>query len=450
MAARPTYSKYDEWRDHGFPYDVGVAMLRELRVYPAFANLAALRHNPTNAEKLRVYLERFLKDKPGTPPAAIPQVGEGPQMAPMAQMDAAAPETAPIPAEPAPAQEPRTPSEVWRLRTMPEQQAVATLPPKPEELVPLYSTSALKAVPFPNLPEELKPGRIKNIEMSTERERQHAALLPVPAAAQCIHFRDMLRLMEQKDAEGRPVPFNLKRFTFNRKTRMGGELLHVHQAVLHTEASQANPRPYVERQASRAAAAKNPSARHKPGEHWKNATRNLQMPDGSIDKCIIWLIVEINGLRVVMGRNPVPDAQDLDSRERCRRIVELSDAINAQWDAERLWAEKGQLPFVPANLEQQLRAYTDQQLDQHEDNRVGPALYRANKALRMAEGEVREMWLRKQNEALQTRGIIQRIRAERAAAATEAVQQVHLKHERKKERSNRHKAKKRKAKKRHR
>ncbi len=400
MASSPSYTKYHEWRDHGYPYDVGVALLRELRLFPAFVNLAAVRRTPQTEAKLRTYLERYLAKVPGVPPPA-PQP----------------------PADPPPpagtATEPKAPG-----LSMAAQQAVATLPPKPEEEVPVYSIGGKKAVPFENLPEELKPGRMQAISDMSERERLHAALLPVPAAAHCIHFRDMLRLMEEKDPSGKPVPFTLKRFTYNRRTRMGGELITAHQAVLHTEASQANPRSYIERQASRAATGKDPSARHKPGSHWKNATRNLQMPDGSLDKCIIWLIVEINGKRVVMGRNPVPDTAGHEPVDLCRRIVQLSDRINAHWDACQLWADKGVLPFVPANLEAKLRGYTDDQLERYLMNTVNPQRYRAHKALRTAEGDAREMWARKLNEAEQARGIIDALREERKAAARAKAEQV--------------------------
>ncbi len=114
-----------------------------------------------------------------------------------------------------------------------------------------------------------------------------------------IHFRDMLTLMDQQDAEGRPVPFSLTHYTHNRKTLEGGRRVELPQALHLTEAALPNPRTYTQRQASKAAQAQNPRSRHRPGDHWRNATRNLLLPDGTIHKCIIWLITEFNGMRVI-------------------------------------------------------------------------------------------------------------------------------------------------------
>ena len=420
MANSPSYNKYHEWRDNGFPYDVGVTLLRELRIFPHFAKLCMARRNKDNEKKLKSLLEQYLAKVPGVMPGA--GAGTGAVAPAPAPGPGPAPVSGPAPA-PAPAPAPLpTPSQAFRLQTMAAQQAASTLPPKAQDVVPLHSLPRVKHVPFDNLPEVLKPGRMQAIADMREREQLHAALLPVPAAAQCIHFRDAMRIIEQKDASGQPVPFTLKRFTYNRKTRQGGELLTVHQAVLLTEAALPNPRPYVERQASRKATGKDPSARHRPGDHWKNATRNFLLPDGSMDKCIIWLIVEVNGQRVVMGQNPVASGSGQEAGALCRRIVQLSDSIDAHFDACRLWVEKGVLPFVPEDLEAKLRAYTPDQQDRHEKNVLNPAIYRANKALKLAEGEARVMWERKLNEALQGRAILAKLREDAKAKGEQATE----------------------------
>lgn len=438
MANSVPYSKYNEWADYGFPYDVGVSLLRQLHVLPHLTKLCANRRTPQNERLLKNTLQKYLAKVPGVPPGVIASAAPAERGDPSSSADAP-PAGPPAMTDrfgvgqarddvnkgtPAFAGDVLTPSQTYRLQTMAQQQAASTMPTKPAEVVPIHSGPRLKAVPFENLPEVMKPARLRAQDQMAERERLHAALLPVPAAAQCIHFRDMLRILEQKDATGKPVPFTLKRFTWNRKNRTGGELLTLHQAVHLTEAALPNPRAYVERQASRAATGKDPSARHKPGLHWKNATRNLLMPDGAIDKAIIWLIVEINGQRVVMGQNPSAQGQGMDAGALCKRIVELSDAVDTYFDAERLWAEKGVLPFVPESLEQKLRGYTEDQQDRYEKNTLNPAIYRANRALRTAEGDPRTMWERKLNEALQGRAILTKLREERKAEGEQAVEKI--------------------------
>lgn len=121
----------------------------------------------------------------------------------------------------------------------------------------------------------------------------------MPSPARTIHLHDALRLMHQADPKtGKAVPCSYVRYTHNRKTGEGGRRVEVHDAVPVKEATLANPRSYTQRRASRAAKAVDPHARHRPGDHWKNATRNMMLPNGDIDKMIIWLLVEFNGMKV--------------------------------------------------------------------------------------------------------------------------------------------------------
>jgi hypothetical protein len=106
--------------------------------------------------------------------------------------------------------------------------------------------------------------------------------------------------MGQRMPDGTPVPFDCSCYTFNRKTKRGGQLMHHQQVVLHTEDSQPNPRSIRARQQAREAKAQAPAAKHRPGAHFRLATRNLQTPAGDLHKIIIWLLTEFNGHRVVL------------------------------------------------------------------------------------------------------------------------------------------------------
>ncbi len=117
--------------------------------------------------------------------------------------------------------------------------------------------------------------------------------------AATVHLRDMLTLMGQQGPNGEPLPFSLVCYTHNRKTKAGGRRVEIPEARWLTEAALPNPRTYTQRQASKKAKAESPRSRHRPGDHWRNATRNLLLPDGSVHKCIIWLVTEFNGMRVV-------------------------------------------------------------------------------------------------------------------------------------------------------
>lgn len=115
-----------------------------------------------------------------------------------------------------------------------------------------------------------------------------------------IHLRDALRMMGQKTPDGTPVPFSYVGYTFNRKTLRGGERVEIPEAVLLTEEALPNPRSMRRRESDRAAKATDPTARHRPGAHFRNATRNLLLPTGDKHKVIVWLMTEFNGARVIL------------------------------------------------------------------------------------------------------------------------------------------------------
>lgn len=131
---------------------------------------------------------------------------------------------------------------------------------------------------------------------------ENAALAapPVPAPAKpSIHLRDVLALLYEKDPlTGALRPCSFKHYTFNRRSKEGGKLCSVPEAVALTEQAQANPKAYRERRESRRALLVDPHARHRPGDHWRNATRDFKLPTGEVHRVIIWLIVEFNGMTV--------------------------------------------------------------------------------------------------------------------------------------------------------
>jgi len=127
-------------------------------------------------------------------------------------------------------------------------------------------------------------------------EGRGADLDDTPTIAQ----RDALKLIAMKNpTTGAPMVFSYRRYTHNRKIGVGGTLIEVPQAVLLTEDALPNPDSIERRRARRAKRTSDAAERRKPGNHFKRATRNFLLPDGSIDKCIIWLLTHINGMRIV-------------------------------------------------------------------------------------------------------------------------------------------------------
>lgn len=118
---------------------------------------------------------------------------------------------------------------------------------------------------------------------------------------QCIHLRDALRLMGEKHpATGEPVPFRYRGFTYNRKSKAGGEVVELPEAVLLTEEARPNPRGMRVRQEARLAKAASSTARHRPGSHFRNATRDLLLPTGDKHRIIVYLMTHFNGMRVIL------------------------------------------------------------------------------------------------------------------------------------------------------
>lgn len=99
-----------------------------------------------------------------------------------------------------------------------------------------------------------------------------------------IKLIDALNLMDDFDRNGNPVPFQIKFFT------MEGEPIIIEQGVKCI--GKKNGQVVFDKPNTTKKAKKNP-------DHFKNATRNIQLPNGQIRKCKIRLITEFNHKKVV-------------------------------------------------------------------------------------------------------------------------------------------------------
>ena len=109
-----------------------------------------------------------------------------------------------------------------------------------------------------------------------------------------ISFSDALKIIEQKDAEGFPIPFNISYRTLNRNSKTGGRLVTYLGATILTS---------LPKQRNSSAAVlmdlQTPSKFSKAPDHFKNRTRNIHKPNGEIAKVHIRLIETMNNKKVV-------------------------------------------------------------------------------------------------------------------------------------------------------
>ena len=114
-----------------------------------------------------------------------------------------------------------------------------------------------------------------------------------------IQLIDALRYMEERNERGFAKSFSIKYVTYNRKTGEGGEIIHIQKCtkcvgkqgdkiILGNQLSEH----------SRAVGGLDPDRVRKNPNHFKNATRNLLLPNGEIRKCHIRLIIEFNNEKV--------------------------------------------------------------------------------------------------------------------------------------------------------
>lgn len=100
-----------------------------------------------------------------------------------------------------------------------------------------------------------------------------------------ITLSEALKIFNLRDAIGMFVPFDLEYRTFNEQTKKGGKLKAYHGVKYLPQANEIEEQIIV------------PGS--KPPNHYKNRTRNIEMPNGEIKKIRIDFIVSINNTKVI-------------------------------------------------------------------------------------------------------------------------------------------------------
>jgi hypothetical protein len=108
-----------------------------------------------------------------------------------------------------------------------------------------------------------------------------------------IYLKDVLKIMQLKDKEGKPFPFDLTYRTFNSQTKRGGKL-KVYEKVKHLPEANPNALPSKSIEAIFA----KEKAEKKP-VHFENRTRNIELQSGELKKIRIDFIISINNQKVI-------------------------------------------------------------------------------------------------------------------------------------------------------
>ena len=110
-----------------------------------------------------------------------------------------------------------------------------------------------------------------------------------------IRLGDALDQMDQTDQDGKPIPFQIKFVTANRKLLEGGDIVEL--PVARKCIGKRQGKVIFDKRDKKAVSSHNDSISRDP-RHWKNSTRNLLLPNGQIRKVHIRLIIEFNNLKV--------------------------------------------------------------------------------------------------------------------------------------------------------
>ena len=110
----------------------------------------------------------------------------------------------------------------------------------------------------------------------------------------CINLKQALQIIETKDKDGFPIPFDVSFRTLNRNSKSGGALRNYNSVSILTrrEKQRLSEKQIVQNLQLASSTRRNPN-------HWVNRTRNLQKPNGEIFKINIRLIDSINNQKVV-------------------------------------------------------------------------------------------------------------------------------------------------------
>lgn len=109
---------------------------------------------------------------------------------------------------------------------------------------------------------------------------------------QRIFLKEALQIMSLRDREHKPFPFDIAYRTYNKQTKKGGKMMRIKGARLLPEANKSEKKDSIEDLMDNRPS-KNPN-------HFKNRTRNIELPNGSIKTLRIDFITEINGKTVLL------------------------------------------------------------------------------------------------------------------------------------------------------
>jgi hypothetical protein len=99
-----------------------------------------------------------------------------------------------------------------------------------------------------------------------------------------LSLTEALKIFNLRDANGMFVPFDIEYRTFNEQTKQGGKLKKYFDVKYLPQANN--------EEESFIPGTKNPN-------HYKNRTRNIELPNGEIKKIRIDFIVSINNTKVI-------------------------------------------------------------------------------------------------------------------------------------------------------
>lgn len=108
-----------------------------------------------------------------------------------------------------------------------------------------------------------------------------------------IYLKDALKIMQLKDRDSKPFPFNMTYRTFNEQNKKGGKL-KIYENVKYLP----ERNPNAPQSKSVEAIFAEDKAEKKP-RHYENRTRNIELANGNIKSIRIDFIISINNQKVI-------------------------------------------------------------------------------------------------------------------------------------------------------
>lgn len=100
-----------------------------------------------------------------------------------------------------------------------------------------------------------------------------------------ITLPEALKIFNLRDANGMFVPFDIEYRTFNEQTKQGGKLI-AYNSVKYLPEAKSKEESVVDLSV-------------KTPKHYKNRTRNIELPNGELKKIRIDFIISINNTKVI-------------------------------------------------------------------------------------------------------------------------------------------------------